>query len=597
MSEPSPTYEPRRAAHGALYRVVVDHFETCRAEADRARDGRGLPRFIEQEFREFLQCGMLAGGFARFRCDDCGLNRLVPFSCKGRGFCPSCGGRRMAQRAAHLVDDVFPAVSVRQWVLTLPHRLPYWLAWDHHLCRAVVGVSVRTVLGFLRHVARLAGVVDGRSGAVAIVQRFGGALNLNVHMHALVIDGVFARDGAGVRFCSLPSLTAADVADVLATIVPRVRRLLERRGLGDTDEDASAPGGWTEDAPALAGIAAASVQGTFALGPRAGQRARQYGAVPDEDEAPAPGRCHARQDGFDLHADVWVPAHQRDRLERVCRYALRPPVAQDRLHAHPVRSPRTAGTPRRAHPAAADQFDSVSRRPWRRARRGPSTLLRTIPSHVEGWRELVVGLGQTADPGEAMARGTEASATGKRADPSEARSTDLEPGAPAMHDGAPPRPSARLWADLMRRTIGFDFLTCPRCGGRFRLIGLIEEAAVIQRILRHLHLPTEVPDPPPLVAARVERQALARPRQSALVSSARRRGRAPGGRRRSSMSARSTRTRTSPGSTRDRCAQVPPRRRYAGSSCGRWPDEPRALQVRRDPCECRANAIDNSAAP
>ena len=54
----------------------------------------------------------------------------------------------MAERAAHLVDHVFPPVPVRQWVLSLPHRLRYVLAWNHDLCRAVVGVNVRTVLGF-----------------------------------------------------------------------------------------------------------------------------------------------------------------------------------------------------------------------------------------------------------------------------------------------------------------------------------------------------------------------------------------------------------------------------------------------------------------
>ena len=85
----------------------------------------------------------------------------------------------MAERAAHLVDHVFPPMPVRQWVLSLPPRLRYVLAWNHDLCRAVVGVYVRTVLGFLRHVARQAGIVDGRGGAVTIVQRFGGALNLN----------------------------------------------------------------------------------------------------------------------------------------------------------------------------------------------------------------------------------------------------------------------------------------------------------------------------------------------------------------------------------------------------------------------------------
>jgi hypothetical protein len=243
----------------------------------------------------------------------------------------------MAERAAHLVDHVFPAVPVRQWVLTFPHRLRYRMAWDHDLCRAVVGVSVRTVLGFLRHVSRQAGVANGRGGAVAIIQRFGGALNLNVHVHALVIDGVFARDRADLRFCPAPWLTTADVADVLATIVPRVRGLLERRGVGDGEEGASAADEWAEDAPVLAGMAGASVQGTFALGPRAGRRARPCGAVPVEDqrrgdEVPSPGRCHARQEGFDLDAGVWVPADQRDRLERLCRYALRPTVAQERLH-------------------------------------------------------------------------------------------------------------------------------------------------------------------------------------------------------------------------------------------------------------------------
>jgi len=197
VAQVSTSYEPRDPAGSVLYKIVQDHFETFRVQAASLRDGEGLPRFVEQEFRDFLQCGWLAGGFARFRCGACGLDRLVAFSCKGRGFCPSCGGRRMAERAAHLVDAVFPDVPVRQWVLSLPYRVRYQLAWDHDLCRAVVGVYMRAVLGWLRGRARWGGVADGRGSAVAIVQRFGGALNLNVHVHALVLDGVFARDRGG----------------------------------------------------------------------------------------------------------------------------------------------------------------------------------------------------------------------------------------------------------------------------------------------------------------------------------------------------------------------------------------------------------------
>jgi hypothetical protein len=106
---------------------------------------------------------------------------------------------------------------------------------------------------------------------VAVIQRFGGALNLNVHVHALVLDGVFAKDDAGTLvFHPAPRLTALDVAEVLATVEPRIRRLLDRRGLGDDVGTTEDP--WGDASPVLAGFAAASVQGTVATGPRRGVR-------------------------------------------------------------------------------------------------------------------------------------------------------------------------------------------------------------------------------------------------------------------------------------------------------------------------------------
>jgi Transposase zinc-binding domain len=99
-----------------LHRVLREHLETFLAQAKARNDGDGLPMFIEREFREFLSCGVLASGFARFRCDECGHGILIAFSCKGRGFCPSCCGRRMAELAAHLADRVFGDLPVRQWV-------------------------------------------------------------------------------------------------------------------------------------------------------------------------------------------------------------------------------------------------------------------------------------------------------------------------------------------------------------------------------------------------------------------------------------------------------------------------------------------------
>jgi hypothetical protein len=110
-----------------------------------------------------------------------------------------------------------------EWVLSLPYRLRYQLAWNHDVCRGVVAVFVRAVLGCLRARARDGGVADGRGGAVAVIQRFGGALNLNVHIHCLVLDGVFAKDPAGaLAFHPVPHLTTLDVAEVLATVEPRI---------------------------------------------------------------------------------------------------------------------------------------------------------------------------------------------------------------------------------------------------------------------------------------------------------------------------------------------------------------------------------------
>ena len=85
------------------------------------------------------------------------------------------------------------------------------------------------MLGFLRRPARRHGIADGRSGAVAIVQRFGGALNLNVHLHALVLDGVFTMNGSAVDFHPFGRLTREDVAVVVALIARRVERLSSGR--------------------------------------------------------------------------------------------------------------------------------------------------------------------------------------------------------------------------------------------------------------------------------------------------------------------------------------------------------------------------------
>jgi hypothetical protein len=363
-------YSPRHAEESVLFAVVAEQLETFLAR-QRERD-RLVPRFVERELRSFLECGILAYGFIRVYCDACRQDRVVPFSCKGRAVCPSCGGRRMADTAAHLVDRVFPEVPVRQWVLSLPFSLRYRLAFDAPLVRDVLQIFVRTVFASIRRRAGIpASNRQARCGAVSFVQRFGDALRLNPHFHTLALDGIYIVNEKGeVVFQHVAPPSDAEVARVADRVYRRVKRLLERRGLGP-QADPELADILQRDQPLLAELYGASISGRVATGPRADRRVMKVGdSVEWEDFAvPSGPRCAAVA-GFSVHADVCVPAHDRMRLERLCRLcgapsggdrapvrparrqaALSPqaPMAR-RNHAHDFRTP---GTRRKACRACA----------------------------------------------------------------------------------------------------------------------------------------------------------------------------------------------------------------------------------------------------
>jgi len=281
--------------------------QTFFAQAEEAT-GASLPQFVKDEFDAFLECGTLAHGFLRLRCSDCGHDKLVANSRKRRGFCPSCGARRMSQTAAHLLDHVIPHVPVRQWVLALPIPLRLLLAAQPLLVTPLLqGRAPRNHAPFAR-----SGRAEGRaghSGAVTLIQRFGSAANLNIHLHCLVLDGVYRRtDG--------DPATDQDLRALLHKIIARLMKLLTRRGvlveeqgstyLADSDAD-------SDDARTLRPLQAAACTYRIAFGPRAGQKVSTVqGAMPRE-AAFTQALC-ADVQGFSLHAAVRCDAHERQRL-------------------------------------------------------------------------------------------------------------------------------------------------------------------------------------------------------------------------------------------------------------------------------------------
>ncbi|MEI2622792.1 MAG: IS91 family transposase [Giesbergeria sp.] len=192
-------YNPRHPERTLLYQTVAEHYETWLELASAGQfDGQGdhhTPKpFVCKAFAKYLECGIFAHGFARARCGDCGHDYFVAFSCKGRGVCPSCTTRRMVETAAHLNDHVFPRLPVRQWVLSVPKRLRYFMQRDGAVLSMVLRIFLRVIAQTLQTHSPGAAHMDKAGlhiGAIAFIHRFGSSLNEHVHFHVCVVDGVF----------------------------------------------------------------------------------------------------------------------------------------------------------------------------------------------------------------------------------------------------------------------------------------------------------------------------------------------------------------------------------------------------------------------
>src|SRR5690606_16394286 len=291
----------------------------------------GLPTFVKKEVDDYLTCGILEHGFLRLACLACGNERLVGFSCKRRGFCPSCLGRRMTDTAVHLAENVFPPQMVRQWVCSLPWKLRSLLGYDKALCSQVLRAFTHEVQRSLRHRAKtllgLASMSEAHTGGITFIQRFDSALRLNVHFHSLFLDGVFVRaDDGALEFLELPEPSPQQVEEVAARTAKRIAHLLEEAGKSLDPELADA---FEDDfalcQPVLASCYGAASRGADLSGDRAGQRTLRL-FQQDEVKKTEPAAVVA---GVNVHAGVAFDGKDKPRLERLCRYLARPPIAQD----------------------------------------------------------------------------------------------------------------------------------------------------------------------------------------------------------------------------------------------------------------------------
>lgn len=481
-------YARRRPETTSLYRLVADHLATFLATMDSAE--RSLPRYVTAELSRYLDCGILARGFARVLCGECGHTRLVAFSCKSRSFCPSCLGRTMNETAAHLVDHVVGEVPVRHWVLSLPPPLRYLVAHDAALCSAVLEAFLHAVFDHLRGVAKrelgLRSLRDAHPGAVTVIQRASSHLALNPHLHSVVTDGVYVHDVTRTRpvFRALPPPCDAEVAAVAWRACERVCKVLRKRGLWldvDPSEDPLA-----QREPGLAACAAASVQGVLLLGERAGKRLmRLYGEAArakkpagSDAEQNAPPTTHLVPGyGFSLDAHTRIAARDKAGRERLLRYALRPPLAQDRLVVMPngharltLKRPWSDGTTS----VVFEPLDFLSKlaalvpppRTHRTRYHGVWSSHAKLRSLVRPERD-----DDGVEPGHAHG--------GRRV---------------ASDGDQNGRAGRRGWALLLARVFAIDVLACPRCkAGRMQRVAFITQPRVIRAILESVGMAADAP--------------------------------------------------------------------------------------------------------
>jgi hypothetical protein len=328
----------------------------------------------------------------------------------------------------------------------------------------VLSIVYRAIATHLIHKAGYS-LKEGATGAVTLIQRFGSALNLNIHFHILFLGGVYVHpDDRPPRFRRVKAPAKSELQDLVQRISQPVGRCLERQGILEQDaESARLELDPADDTDAMPHILGSSVSYRIAVGPLQGRKAFMIQTIRPLDR-PDPGLERvAKANGFSLHAGVSCEGHQKEKRERLCRYIARPAVAAPSLSlsttgkvVYTLKTPYRNGTTQ----VGFDPVDFIARlaalvpKPRTKLARYHGVL---APNHR--WRGLVTPAKRGKDV---------------------KRISDTESRSPAG------RHVAITWAQRLKRLFSIDIEVCNRCGGSVKVISCIEDQDIIDRILAHI---------------------------------------------------------------------------------------------------------------
>jgi len=437
-----------------------------------------LPQYIANEFEAFLKCGIAAHGFLRLSCAGCSQEKIVAFSCKKRGWCPSCCAKRQAEAALRLLDDILPLAPYRQMVLSFPFPLRFWMQANKKLFSQIHRIALRAMHRHYEDAARRIGIKSPKSGGVSFTQRAGSALNLNPHLHVLMLDGVFTEISGKAHFRNVPRMTDDDVSRLAESISRKVIALLKRQGLLDKEGSLVAHPDVDpifRDHDSLGAISAASISGRIAFGPSAGQYVSRIGSgFGYLEEIPlAKGRLCFSVNGFSLHCATAINTHSRDRLQKLIEYMARGPLSNERLEIQ-----------------SDGRVKLKLKTPWHDGTThlllSPGEFLEKLAAIIPPPRSHLVKWGGVFAPNSPLRRKVVLK-------PDSKKGIHFKRGISADSNASGPSPKS-LWARLLSQVFKVDVTKCDRCGGGMEVAAAICDPDQARRYLRHVG---EDYDPPP----------------------------------------------------------------------------------------------------
>jgi hypothetical protein len=325
-----------------------------------------------------------------------------------------------------------------------------------------------------------------QTGAVTLIQRFGSALNLNIHFHMLFLDGIYTENRYGkTKFQRTNAPDQRELTELVHTISHRVAGFLEREGILERDEENSYLNLEGDEDP-MQQVPGCSVSYRIAIGPQQGRKVFTLQTIPSWEDDDRFAQV-AKESGFSLHAGIAAQAWERAKLERLCRYITRPAVSEKRLSLtqsgnirYQLKTPYSESLPReRSECFGYGTTHAIFE---------PLDFLAKLAALVPKPRVNLTRF-----------HGVFAPNSKHRIEVTPARRGNGSP--VSAHDDQTPQQQHKsmTWAQRLKRVFNIDVSVCPECSGESRVIACIEDQVAIDRILDHLMRKGELPPPPKLL--------------------------------------------------------------------------------------------------